>query len=272
MFTSGTSSTTAQVALTASIKDTSGVGFSLIGYSTVTFTDVLTGKVLASGVKVSPVNGDPSMGTANTFVTLSSGNYGCNSYLVKVTLGAVYNNNQQLNDPTLQAQAYATINVLQPSSTDSIKGSGTLTYTPYAAGTYKGNDSATYSIGLKYSNGGKNPQGQILLIIPQADGSKVYVKSNSITSVSVNSATKTASIFTKASVYKVLPNGSIVSGEGNVSLQLEVKDGGTTGSDEVAFTVLSSKDSTLYYSNFWDFDSVSKSWKTKHRPCPAPRP
>jgi hypothetical protein len=262
VFTSGASSTTAQVALTASIKDTSGAGFSLVGYSTVTFTDVLTGKVLASGVKVSPVGGDPTMGVANTFVTLSSGKYGSNSYLVKVTLGSAYNNDQQLNDPALQAQAYATITVLQPSATNSMKGAGTLTMSPYTTGTYRGSGNATYSFGLSYSNGGRNPQGQVLLIIPQADGSTVYIKSNSITSVSINSTTKTATVFTKASVYKVLANGSIVSLDGNVSLKLDVKDGGTSASDQVGFTVLSSKDSTLYYSNYWAYEALSKSWKT----------
>ena len=84
--TSGSSSTTAQLALSASVTDPNPVGDS-VANSTVTFTDVLSGKVLASGVKVSLVsNSDTATGTANTVVTLSTGQYGSQEYLIKVTL------------------------------------------------------------------------------------------------------------------------------------------------------------------------------------------
>ena len=81
--TSGSSSTTAQVALTASVSDVDGT-VPVVG-GTVTFTDQLTGKVLASGVKVTPLPNDPTTGTANVVVTLSSGQYGVQAYLIEVT-------------------------------------------------------------------------------------------------------------------------------------------------------------------------------------------
>jgi hypothetical protein len=58
--------------------------------------------------------------------------------------------------------------------------------------------------------------------------------------------------------------------EGNVTLRMDAHDGNgltATGAtiytpDTVGFTVLSSKDSTLFYSNNWVYDSVTKSWRT----------
>ena len=88
--TSGSSSTTAQVTLSASVQDTTGSGATLTN-ATVTFTDLLTGKVLATGVKVTPVSGSSvPTGTANTVVTLSSGQYGAQGYLIEVSLGGMF--------------------------------------------------------------------------------------------------------------------------------------------------------------------------------------
>ena len=58
--------------------------------------------------------------------------------------------------------------------------------------------------------------------------------------------------------------GATTGGEGNVSLRMDVKDGGSSpGSrDEIGFTILSSQNSTLFYSNNWIYDSITKSWKT----------
>src|SRR5206468_7397504 len=64
--TSGSSSTTAQVTLTASVADTDGSN-GTISNATVTVKDLLTNTVLASGVKVPPVsNSDTHTGTADT--------------------------------------------------------------------------------------------------------------------------------------------------------------------------------------------------------------
>ena len=83
--TSGSSSTTAQVTLTASVQDPDGFSSADLANATATFTDLLSGKVLASGVKVTPVSGsNPKTGTANTVVTLSTGQYGLQQYLIEV--------------------------------------------------------------------------------------------------------------------------------------------------------------------------------------------
>ena len=72
---SGTSSTTAQVALSASMQDPTGIG---LGMATVDFIDCVTNKVLASGVKVSQVADSPdNTGPAGAGRLLSRTLIGC---------------------------------------------------------------------------------------------------------------------------------------------------------------------------------------------------
>jgi hypothetical protein len=274
--TSGSSSTTGQVTLTASVESDAGD----IANAKVTFTDMLTNKVLASGVKVSQVpNASVPTGTANTVVTLSTGQYGAQSYLVQVKLdtaaGSSYTNSGQLASST--SQAYATVTVMIPPTANSMQGSLGLpglagqptcgisfTAACAPAGKYADATGASYSAGLQWNNKGTNPQGQIQLVLERADGT-YYIKSNSITSVAfsnpVNGVNKNVTVYTKASIYKVTASGT-TSIDGNVTLRMDAHDGGISSGDTVGFTVLSSKDSSLYYSNNWAFDSVSNSWKT----------
>ena len=279
--TSGASSTTAQVTLTASVQDVDGIGN--IGNSTVTFTDVLSGKVLASGVKVTPVsNTDTSTGTANTVVTLSTGQYGAQQYLIQVQLNGSYINAQQLTreaHPLGTAEvgsdpynaAHPTVTVMIPQTVNSMQGAARIDRTNATpAGLYGDAKSANYTIGMKYNKGGTNPQEQVQLILHRSDGT-YYVKSNSISSVAfsnpVNGVNKDVTIYTKASVYKVV-DGVMTSVEGNVTLRVDARDRGTTG-DTIGFTVLSSKDSSLYYSNNWTYDEATKSWRTVQQPVTA---
>jgi hypothetical protein len=288
--TSGSSSTTAQVALSASVTDPNPAGDS-VANSTVTFTDVLSNKVLASGVKVSLVNNsDTSTGTANTVVTLSTGQYGSNEYLIKVTLGGTdFTNSAQIagattmcanaNDPI--ACPYADVFVMIPPTMNSIQGGASFTTGTAPAGTYADAHGVSYSVGMSYNKGGTNPQGQVLLTLPRNDGYTYYVKSNSISSLafsnqntSDNNLPKNVTIYTKASIYKVNNvTGSTASVDGNVTLRVDAHEGCLTnwtnklacmtgGGDTIGFTVLSTKTSALYYSNNWVYDDPSKSYRT----------
>jgi uncharacterized repeat protein (TIGR01451 family) len=99
--TSGSSSTTAQVTLSASVADPDRE-HSILTNATVTFKDLLSNKVLATGVKVAPVsNTDTATGTANTVVTLSTGQYGAQEYLVEVTLNGFYQNYRSPTTPAV---------------------------------------------------------------------------------------------------------------------------------------------------------------------------
>jgi hypothetical protein len=289
--TSGSSSTTAQVSLSASVTDPNPAGDS-VANSTVTFKDLETGNVLASGVKVNPVSPtNTGTGTANTIVTLSTGKYGAQQYLIEVILTGDYTNSDQLgtNGPTCASStsqtscAYATVTVMIPPTTNSIQGAAGIPNSSSAAGTYAGVGGASYTVGMSYNKGGTNPQGQIQLTLPQSDGSYVYVKSNSISSLAFSnpntsdgSLPKDVTIYTKASLYRINPlTGVTTSIDGNVTLRVDAHEGCnvnsnpnlkgnclTTTGDTIGFTVLSSKNSALYYSNNWGYDSVSKSYRT----------
>jgi hypothetical protein len=244
--TSGSSSTTAQVTLSASVQDPTGLG--LTG-AKIDFIDTSTNKVLAGGVTVTPVPNSPNFtGTANTIVTLSTGQFGAESYLILVKMTGNYTNfDQPAADKT------ATVVVAKPAATNQTTGGGSVPGLA-AAGTYAGiGDPARFTVGMSYNKSGSNLQGKITLSVPQADG-VIYVKSTAISSMAVK--TNTATIYTKATVYEVLNNGTTVTIDGNVTLRMDVQD----GPDLAGFTVLSSKDSTLYYSNNWVI--VSNAWKT----------
>jgi hypothetical protein len=288
-FTSGSSSTTAQVALTASVQDPDGNSGANVTNATVTFTDMLSGKVLASNVKVSPVLGSSvTTGTANTIVTLSTGQYGSSEYLIQVTLGGMYKNCQQTgpvsnasgayctgapsvaSDSSQYAAAHPTIAVMIPQTINTMQGGTTIPKLSTAAGTYGDATAGSYTLGMQYNNKGTNPQGQVQLVLRRGDGT-YYVKSNSITSLSFGSTypSKDATIYTKASIYRVTDSGALTSIDGNVTLRVDAHDGCAVGAtcvpgenDTIGFTVLSSKNSSLYYSNNWQYDQSILGWRT----------
>jgi hypothetical protein len=270
---SGSSSTTAQVTLTASVFD-DGTSVGSVTTGTVTFTDLLSGKVLASNVPVALVNGDTHSGTANTIVTLSTGQYGAQQYLIEVTLNGQYKNLQQTGAASTSdayKAAHPVVTVMIPETINSTQGAGTLPKLASAAGTYGDATSASYTMGLAYTNTGTNPQGQIQLVLLRPDGT-YFVKSNSLTSLAFSKPgtdgfNKDVTVYTKASIYKVTASG-ITSVDGNVTLRIDAHEGcvgspcsGSSG-DAIGFTVLSSKNSALYYSNNWIYDTAKKGYAT----------
>ncbi|WP_392544136.1 MBG domain-containing protein [Oryzobacter telluris] len=272
---SGSSSTTAQVTLTASVADPDGRGNLVAG--TVDFFDRKSNKMLASGVKVSPVsNTETRTGTATTTITLSTGQYGAEQYLVEVRLAGQFTNDQQyLADPATDAYqaTHPVVTVMIPPTAYSTQGAASLAKLASAAGTYADATQGGYTLGMKYNSKGTNPQGQIQLVLQRASGT-YYIKSNSISSLAFSGAAgsapaKDVTIYTKASIYRIESNGTQTSIEGGVTLRVDAHEGcGTSptcsgsGGDTIGFTVLSSKDSSLYYSNNWAYDSNTKSFRT----------
>lgn len=175
---------------------------------------------------MSQVAGSPdNTGTANTVVTLSSGQYRAESYEIMVKLTANYTNaTQAVTEKT------ATLTVCKPAGTNEITGAGTISESPllvHVAGTYGSTSDVTYTVGLKYNKSGTNPQGKMTVAIPQADGSIVYIKSNSISSINVTSFTtddggKTATIYTKLSIYKIDSLGAMTTLDDNVTLRMDI--------------------------------------------------
>jgi hypothetical protein len=270
--TSGASATTAQVTLTASVVDPDTSSLGSVGNATVTFTDLLTGKVLASGVKVTPVaNSGTNTGTANTIVTLSTGQYGSQEYLIEVKLDGSYTNSQQTGAPAGSDPynaAHPVVTVMIPATKNTMQGSGTNITAAAPAGLYGLGAFRSYTAGMAYNNKGTNTQGHIELIIDLPDGA-YYIKSNSITSVAfsnpVGGVNKDVTVYTKASIYKIDLTGKTISIDGAVTLRMDAHDGGIYG-DTIGFTVLSSKDGTLYYSNDWVWDDTILGYRTVQQP------
>jgi hypothetical protein len=260
--TSGSSSTTAQVALSASLQDATG-DLGNVGTATLTFTDLLSGKVLATGVKVSPVsNTNVTQGTANTIVTLSTGQYGAQEYLIQVSVDkGNYQNCQQTGaygttcqtgypapggtnpwpvdtSSTQYAAAHPTVTVMIPPTQYSMQGVGSIPILSSAAGSFGNATSANYTIGMQYNNKGTNPQGQIQLTLERAAGNgypagTYYIKSNSISSMAFSNApagqpSKDVTIYTKASIYSVSSSGAMTSVDGNVTLRVDAHEGCAT--------------------------------------------
>src|SRR5262249_40424787 len=153
---------------------------------------------------------------------------------IEVTLTGNYTNDQQLppkaspGDPAYEA-AHPVVSAMIPGTAYSAQGGTNVPYLSTAAGVYASPDSgASYSLWLKYNNKGTSPQGQVMLVLPQADGSVVYVKSNSITSLGFTGTqsgiSKDATVYTKASIYRIL-NGVTSSVDGNVTLRVDAHDG-----------------------------------------------
>jgi hypothetical protein len=179
-----------------------------------------------------------------------------------------------------------------PPTTNSIQGGASLATGGAPAGTYGDATGVSYSVGMSYNKGGSNPQGQVLLTLPRRDGYTYYVKSNSISSLAFSNPNtsdgnlpKDVTIYTKASIFKVNNvTGATVSVDGNVTLRVDAHEGCavnstpnkstcmTTPGDTIGFTVLSSKNSALYYSNNWVYDSLSKSYRTVPQPVSGPSP
>jgi len=76
---------------------------------------------------------------------------------------------------------------------------------------------------------------------------------------------KSSTVYTKASIYRIANDGTMTTIDGNVTLRLDLLDLTGTTNDTIGFTVLSSKDSTMYYSNDWFYDTLSKTWKTRNQ-------
>jgi hypothetical protein len=304
--TSGSSSTTAQVALSASLQDATGDAGN-VSTATLTFTDLLSGKVLASGVKVTPVsNTNVTQGTANTIVTLSTGQYGAAQYLIQVSVDkGNYQNCQQTGqytppggtqqcagwtvDPssTQYAAAHPTVTVMIPPTQYSMQGVASIPILSSAAGSFGDATSAKYAIGMQYNNKGTSPQGQIQLTLERPASASYpagtyYIKSNSITSMAFSNApagqpSKDVTIYTKASVYSVNSSGVATSIDGAVTLRVDAHEGcstspncsSQTSPDLIGFTVLSSKTGGLYYSNNWVYNAAVAGWSTVEQQMPG---
>ncbi len=259
--TSGSSQTTAQVQLAASLQDPTHVP--VVG-AAVRFVDVETGKVLADNVPVARVDGTPDTGTAAAWVTLSTGQYGAQSYLIRVEGVGNYNNNDQVD-----VEKTCVVSVVIPTPSSSIIGGGTFKWDSSAAGTYRGTSTTkSFSVALRYTKSGTNPKGQAYVILPQDDGSLVEIKMTSITSLTVSGSGPITGVATAKGTAFRIKDGVTTTIDGNLQISLTVTDlspiNGSTGST-IAFQALSSKDGSMLYSTSWKVVTTTSNGVTSSR-------
>jgi hypothetical protein len=267
-WTTGPSSSTASLTLTATLKNK------------LCFGDIRTAKVsffVRNGPTLTPITGaqnlpvglvtpgDTSVGTAAATVQYSIGSAQGAALEIAVIVGGNY----AANDPTTDA----TVTIAVPVAGGLICGGGSMdnsNVSGYASGGYlKGSatDPACFSFYVQYSKSGSNPQGGVQIFdrsFNKPDGTTDTVlhtymfKSTAISTlaVTVGSPTTvgTATFSSKANVVELLPNGTQVSIEGNDVMTLTLTDGATiTGNTtkKLAITIQRTKGGT-WYSSSWD--------------------
>jgi hypothetical protein len=255
--TSSASSTTATLTLAATIQDAADGYPGDIRNAKVTFKNHDTNTALCSNVSVGLVNpADTTVGTATCQVTV---NISCSSspcwqtYTIETVVTGYYTDDNPSED--------AVVDVSQPGS-NFITGGGYLNITS-SAGQVAGAAGTKNNFGfnVKYNKNLTNLQGNINTIVrsnvlppmscPQTPGIHVYqVKGNSMTSLAVQAQAGTATFNGKASIQDITNPASPCSVDGNATLQTQMTDKGTQGTDTIGITVWN-KSGGVWFSSNW---------------------
>jgi hypothetical protein len=280
-WTASTSTTSATVTLTATIKDISAVTGDPaydayagdISKARVTFInrdnttpDTPIGGT-CSNLQPSLVNAsDTTVGTVTCQVSLSAGSSSASQYTIGIQVTGYYTDDSG-NENTV-------IDVAQPLATNFITGGGFLLNPSNTAGTYAGAPGLKTNFGfnVKYNKGGTNLQGNVNIIVRK--GGRVYqFKANSLASLGVqyyNDSTRTfgatpggtctttatatcpiKSTFQAKANLNDVTGATAISIAGNLTLTMAMTDYGEPGSsDTLAITVYNGN--SLWLSTQWN--------------------
>jgi hypothetical protein len=252
-WTSSASSTSANVTLSATIRDITAVAGDPaydpnagdIRNATVTFVnrDTNTAFTGCSNLPIGLVSaGDTKTGTATCNTTLAVSNAtGATQYTVGIVVNGYYTRNHSTDNDI--------ITVAQPLTSSFITGGGNLVLSnssglvPGTAGS-----KANFGFNVKYNKSGTNLQGNVNIII--RSGGRVYqIKSNAISSLGV--AVPKANFTGKANIRDITNPLNPISVDGNATLQLWLTDNGELGSkDTLGIQVLNKNGGTWFASNW----------------------
>jgi hypothetical protein len=264
--TSGPSSTTAVVTLSATIKDITAVtGDSAydpypgdIRNAKVTFINRDTNTVInATPLSVGLVNaGDLTTGTVtyNWTVNITAPSQ---TFTIGIIVGypgdgtgpGYYNDNISAEDTV--------VTISQPPVAGSITGGGYLLMsTPTkSAGLYPAGAGTKNNFGFNVQNSKSGPKGNINTII-RNNGRVYQVKGNSMTSLTItdtSSTTGTAIFNGKASIQDITnPNAQPISIDGNATLQVSIVDNGEPGSNDTISITVWNKSGGLWFTSNWN--------------------
>jgi uncharacterized delta-60 repeat protein len=259
--TSGITSTSATVTLSATIKDITAVGSGDPSYdafagdirnATVTFYNADNNSVLAANVPVGLVNvADKTVGTATANVVLSTGSAGYASYTIGIKVNNYY--------IRYSSSEHTVITIAQPLN-DFITGGGYLILnSPAGQKAGDANSRNNFGFNVKYNKSQTNLQGNINAIVrrTETDGLHVYqVKGNSMTSFSAASATTTspgkATFNGKASIQDITNPLFPQSVDGNATLQVTMTDNGEPGTYDATGITVWNKSGGLWFASNWD--------------------
>ena len=253
-WTTGQSSSTATVTLTAMIKDANDPTGDVRG-ARVTFYFV-NGSTLTpiSSAKDLPVGlvdvTDGTVGTASAIVQLNIGSANAQSFRIAVGISGGYKNNPW------EALSQTIVTVAKPIPGGQIVGGGTLTNTAASAGLIKGavGQFTNFQFDVQYNKKQINPQGKVEATIRsyyKPDGtldSRLHtylITSNAISLLNVQPPTATFS--SKANLLEQLPDGSTVAIEGGSILQLSMN-----GNTKTLAITLQRKAGGLWFSSNWN--------------------
>jgi len=269
-WTTSPSSSTATLALSATLQDTGGACHGNISTATVTFAIRLPGSTVytpipsAQNLPVGLVNpNDTTIGTATAIAQYNIGN---NPGPVNVDIAIIVGGNYILNNPTTDS----TITIAKPGAASAVTGSVWLNLASfggyYASNGYLANNqpgALELNADVHYNKSGTNPQGSVNMTFTSynnPDGSPAsvphtyYVKSTSVAELTFASLTQ-VSFSAKANVRDVSTGASVDSAS---TLQVTVtKDPNGVNPDMVSVSV-QRKSGGLLISSCWD---GAKTWQ-----------
>jgi hypothetical protein len=260
-WTTGPTSSTATLALSATIRDVSDVCASDIRLARVTFakrnsngtyTPITGASNLPVGL-VDPTN--KKVGTASAIVQYNIGSLDAEEFKIAVIVTGAYQFNNPADDRI--------IGVAKPLPGGFIFGvgevaNGTTDSSGYVAGASDLN--TLFGFDVKYNKSLTNPQGKLWVTVfsyRKADGTADTVlhtydiKSTSIAVLATTPATGVASFSSKANITDVTNPASPIGLEGGAQLQVDLFDGGTTATDKIGITLFR-KAGGVWFALKWD--------------------
>ena len=253
-------SNTATALLSAVVKDNSSptgdVRAAKVTFYYVSSTGVLSPIPGAANLAVGLINvSDGSLGTASATVQLNISNLNAASYQIAVGVSGAYTNNPY------DANSQVIVTVSKPIGTGYIVGGSQIANNNKSAGLIQGAASANtdYGFNIQYTKSGTNPKGQAWFIVRsynRTDGTldnrlhTYLLNSNAISTFNtvIRNGTGTATLTSKANLSEQLPNGTIISVEGNGNLQLVASQNGCT--QQIAVTFFR-KAGGIWFANNW---------------------
>ncbi|GAB2527357.1 hypothetical protein GCM10027189_02630 [Rufibacter soli] len=254
--TSSTTSSTATVTLSATIKDITAVDGSNdlnggdVRNAKVSFINKDNGTVFAANVPVGLINAnDTKVGTATVNVSLGTGNADAAQY----TIGMIVNNYYDRNS----SEDNVIITIAKPVS-GMITGGG-YNILKNSGGLKAGDIGSNNNFGFNVKNDKSGPKGTINTIVRrmESDGLHVYqIKGNAMTSLVITNATSSSpasAVFNgKANIQDITNPTAPVSVDGNASLQVTMTDLGEPGKNDRIGLTLWDKNGGLWFANSYD--------------------